>query len=113
MTTRPDTSSGPGTCCNTRAATPSARPTSPTTIRCGRSSRARDRRSAGVVERRRVSADAGQVEHQWPVGDLESVGDQLLADAIVARDNAADGLRPVVAVADTDGDVVTDAQPLA
>ena len=66
-----------------------------------------------VVERRAVAARAAEPEGQRPILDHELVGDELLADAIMAGDHARDRLRAGVAIADPDADVVADPQELA
>jgi hypothetical protein len=69
--------------------------------------------SAGVVERRRVPADAAVRELERGVADREPLRNQLLSRAVVARDHAADRLVTRVAILDPDVDVVADAKPLA
>ena len=68
---------------------------------------------ASVVESRAVAADASVVELKLLVVDDELVGDEFLPCARVAWDEAADGVLAAMGVADADGDVRTDSQPLA
>src|SRR3954453_5097576 len=69
--------------------------------------------SGRVGECRPVAADAAVMEVQGAVVHAQRVGDEFLAVAIVAGDDAGNGLGPGMAVADADTDAIADAQPLA
>src|SRR5512139_231365 len=68
---------------------------------------------ANVVERRAVPAHAAVAEGERAVLHDELVGDELLALALVPRDDAGDRLRALIAVVDPDADAIADAQQLA
>src|SRR5918995_6809700 len=67
---------------------------------------------ARVVERCRVAAIAAKLEAQRTVDHAQVIGDQLLTAQLVAGDDARHGLRAGPRLANPDGHMVADSQPL-